>query len=46
MTINKKTLKSLNIEQNNIFRYITGLSSNSHLIIVTDFRHFKNFKSF
>ena len=31
MTINKKTLKSLNIEQNNIFRYITGLSRNSHI---------------
>ena len=28
MTINKKTLKSLNIEQNNIYRYITGLSRN------------------
>jgi hypothetical protein len=31
MTINKKTLKSLNIEQNNIFRYMTGLSRNSHI---------------
>jgi hypothetical protein len=31
MTINKKTLKSINIEQNNIFRYITGLSRNSHI---------------
>jgi hypothetical protein len=31
MTNNKKTLKSLNIEQNNIFRYITGLSRNSHI---------------
>ena len=34
MSINKKTLKSLNIEQNNIeqnniFRYITSLSRNS-----------------
>ncbi len=31
MTIHKKTLKSLNIEENNIFRYITGLSRNSHV---------------
>ena len=31
MTINKKTLKSLNISQNDIIRYMTGLSRNSHI---------------
>ena len=31
MTINKKTLKSLNIAQNDLIRYMTGLSRNSHI---------------
>ncbi len=31
MTINKKTLKHLNIQQNNIVRYMTGLNKNSHI---------------
>ena len=31
MNINKKTLKWLNIGQNDIVRYITGLSRNSHI---------------
>ena len=31
LTVNKKTLKNMNISQNNIIRYITGLSRNSHI---------------
>jgi hypothetical protein len=31
MTINKKTLKKLNISQNDLVRYMTGLSRNSHI---------------
>ena len=31
MTLNKKTLTTLNISQNNIIRYMTGLSKNSHI---------------
>ncbi len=31
MTINKKTLKTLNIAQNDLIRYMTGLSRNSHI---------------
>ena len=31
MTVNKKTLKHLNIQQNNIVRYMTGLNKNSHI---------------
>ena len=31
MTINKKTLKKLNIAQNDLVRYMTGLSRNSHI---------------
>ena len=31
MFVNKKTLKYLNIQQNNIVRYMTGLSKNSHI---------------
>ena len=31
MNINKKTLRSLNISQNDIIRYMTGLSHNSHI---------------
>jgi hypothetical protein len=31
MNINKKTLKSLIVEQNNILRYIRGLSWNTHI---------------
>ena len=31
MNINKKTLKKLNIEQNALIRYMTGLSRNSHI---------------
>ncbi len=31
MFVNKKTLKFLNIQQNNIVRYMTGLSKNSHI---------------
>jgi hypothetical protein len=29
--INKKTLNKLNVAQNNIIRYMTGLSSHSHI---------------
>jgi len=31
LTISKKTLKNMNISQNNIIRYMTGLSRNSHI---------------
>ncbi len=31
MTIKKKTLKKLNIAQNDLVRYMTGLSRNSHI---------------
>jgi hypothetical protein len=31
MNLNKKTLKTINIGQNDIVRYITGLSRNSHI---------------
>ena len=31
MNINKKTLKKLNIDQNALIRYMTGLSRNSHI---------------
>jgi hypothetical protein len=31
MNINNKTLKSINIAQNDIIRYMTGLSRNSHI---------------
>ena len=31
MNLNKKTLNTLNIAQNDIVRYITGLSRNSHI---------------
>jgi hypothetical protein len=31
MLVNKKTLKFLNIQQNNIVRYMTGLNKNSHI---------------
>jgi hypothetical protein len=31
ITINKKTLKKLNISQNDLVRYMTGLSRNSHI---------------
>ncbi len=31
MTINKKTLKKLHIAQNDLVRYMTGLSRNSHI---------------
>ena len=31
MTLNKKILSNLNIRQNNIIRYMTGLSKNSHI---------------
>jgi hypothetical protein len=35
MTLNKKTLQTLNISQNNIIRYFTGLSRNSHITTLT-----------
>ena len=31
MTFNKKTIQKLSINQNNIIRYFTGLSRNSHI---------------
>jgi hypothetical protein len=31
ISINKKTLNKLNVSKNNIIRYITGLSKNSHI---------------
>ena len=31
MTFNKKTIQKLSINQNNIIRYLTGLSRNSHI---------------
>ena len=31
LNINKKTLKSMNVAQNDIVRYMTGLSRNSHI---------------
>ena len=42
MTLNKKTLKTLNINQNNIIRYFTGLSRNSHITILTKILKFFN----
>jgi len=32
MQINKKTLSSMNLSQNSIIRFMTGLSKNSHLL--------------
>ena len=42
MTINKTTLNKMNVSQNDIIRYMTGLSRNSH---ITKIRSILNFLS-
>ena len=44
MTLNKKTIQMLNINQNNIIRYFTGLSRNSHISNVTKILKLFNMK--
>ncbi len=34
MNLNKKTINTLNLNQNNIVRYMTGLSKHSHFSII------------
>jgi hypothetical protein len=46
MNLNKKTLNTLNIAHNDIVRYITGLSRNSHISNTLKILKLSNFNDF